>query len=159
MVRARPCAMLSTRFTASSPPLALMLSTEFDSFIADRIADQHRALAARWFERLLALLPVGAREIFPTNSLLDHIPLVIAEIAEGIRRPDEVAVAANTSLIDKARELGRLRHGQRASLHQVLREYQILADVLVSFLLEELESMPHAPDARASVLVVARLLH
>ena len=59
-----------------------MLSTEFDTFIADRIGDQHRALAARWFERLLSLLPVGAREIFPTDSLLDHIPLVIAEIAE-----------------------------------------------------------------------------
>ena len=66
-------------------------------------------------------------------------------------------MAANTSLTDKARELGSLRHGQRASLHQVLREYQILGDVLVAFVLDELASMPHTPDARASVLVVARL--
>jgi signal transduction histidine kinase len=144
--------MLSGR---SSP--ALMLTTEFDSFIADRIGTQHQALAARWFERLLTLLPVGAREIFATDSLLDHIPLVIAEIGDCIRRPDEVAVAANTSLTDKARELGSLRHGQRASLHQVLREYQILGDVLVSFVLDEIDHMSHVPDARASVLVVARL--
>ncbi|WP_157899012.1 sensor histidine kinase [Luteitalea pratensis] len=134
-----------------------MLTAEFESFIADRIAEQHRALAARWFDRLLLLLPVGAREIFPTNSLLDHIPFVIAEIGECVRRPDEVAVAANTSLTDKARELGNLRHGQRASLHQVLREYQILGDVLVAFVLDELAGVAAAPDARAAVLVVARL--
>jgi signal transduction histidine kinase len=144
--------MLSGR---SSP--ALMLTTEFDSFIADRIGTQHQALAARWFERLLSLLPVGAREIFPTDSLLDHVPLVIAEIGDCVRRPDEVAVAANTSLTEKARELGSLRHGQRASLHQVLREYQILGDVLVSFVLDEIDQMSPVPDARASVLVVARL--
>ena len=140
-----------------SVAVLLMLTTEFDTFIADRIGEQHRALATRWFERLLTLLPVGAREIFPTSSLLDHIPLVIAEIGECLRRPDEVAVAANTSLTDKARELGSLRHGQRASLHQVLREYQILGDVLVSFVLDELGTMAQSPDATCGVLVVARL--
>jgi signal transduction histidine kinase len=39
----------------------------------------------------------------------------------------------------------------------VLREYQILGDVLVSFVLDEIDHMSHVPDARASVLVVARL--
>ena len=134
-----------------------MPTAEFESFIADRIEEHHRTLAAQWFERLLALLPVGAREIFPTNSLLDHIPLVIAEIGDCVRRPDEVAAAANTSLTNKARELGNLRHGQRASLHQVLREYQILGDVLVGFVLDELASMPESPDARRAVAVVSRL--
>lgn len=134
-----------------------MPTVEFDSFIAVRIEEQHRELATRWFDRLLLLLPVGARDIFPTSSLLDHIPLVIAEIGECVRRPDEVAAAANTGLTDKARELGNLRHSQRASLHQVLREYQILGDVLVSFILDELSGMPDAPDAQSAVMVVARL--
>lgn len=134
-----------------------MTTVEFESHIADRIEENHRTLAARWFERLVSLLPVEAREIFPTNSLLDHIPSVIAEIGECVRRPDEVAAAANTSLTDKARELGNLRHGQRASLHQVLREYQILGDVLVAFVLDELTSLSVAPDARRAVFVVARL--
>jgi signal transduction histidine kinase len=145
----------------AQPPLVvhrpLMPTVEFESFIAIRIEEQHRALATRWFERLLSLLPVGARDIFPTNSLLDHIPQVIAEIGECVRRPDEVAAAANTSLTNKARELGNLRHSQRASLHQVLREYQILGDVLVTFVLDELATMPDAPDAQSAVMVVARL--
>jgi len=134
-----------------------MPTVEFESLIAVRIEEQHLALATRWFERLLTLLPVEARDIFPTNSLLDHIPHVIAEMGECVRRPDEIAAAANTSLTDKARELGNLRHSQRASLHQVLREYQILGDVLVAFVLDELASLPDAPDAQGAVMVVARL--
>lgn len=134
-----------------------MPTVEFESYIALRIEEQHLALATRWFERLVTLLPVGARDIFPTHSLLDHIPMVIAEIGECVRRPDEIAAAANTSLTDKARELGNLRHSQRASLHQVLREYQILGDVLVAFVLDELAKLPDAPDAQGAVMVVARL--
>ena len=52
-----------------------------------------------------------------------------------------IAIAANTAILDKARELGALRHGQRASLHQVLREYQLLGGVLVNFVLEEMERL------------------
>ncbi len=77
----------------------------------------------RSFERLLDLLPVDARDVFPTESLLDHVPSLILEISAYLRQPEEEAIAANTAILEKARELGALRHGQRASLHQVLREY------------------------------------
>ena len=38
---------------------------------------------------------------------------------------------------NKARELGTLRHQQRASLHQVLREYQLLGGILMRFVEDE----------------------
>ena len=134
-----------------------MISTEFACAIADRMGAEHQALAARWFERLLALLPVDAKEVFPSDSLLDHIPALILEISEYLRQPADEAIAANTSILDKARELGALRHGQRASLHQVLREYQVLGGVLVVFVLEEMEGMSAAPDASDAVRLVSRL--
>src|SRR5215831_10130044 len=118
---------------------------------------EHRTLAERWFERLLTLIPVDAREVFPTESLLDHIPLLILEIGEYLRHPAEEAIAANTAILDKARELGALRHGQRASLHQVLREYQVLNGVLVTFLVEEIARMETTPSAVDSIALVARL--
>jgi signal transduction histidine kinase len=134
-----------------------MIITDFGDLIAERMQVEHRALATRWFERLLDLLPVDAREVFPTESLLDHIPALILEIASYLREPEGAAIAANTAILEKARELGALRHGQRASLHQVLREYQVLNGVLVTFVLEEMERLNASPPASEGVLLVARL--
>jgi signal transduction histidine kinase len=130
--------------------------TGFGDVIAERMKAEHATLAARWFERLAALLPVDATEVFPTASLLDHVPALIVEIGEYVRVTDE-AIAANTAVVDKARQLGALRHGQRASLHQVLREYQILGGVLVSFVQEETARLNLTPPAGESVAVVSRL--
>jgi signal transduction histidine kinase len=134
-----------------------MIITDFGDLIADRMRAEHRALAARWFDRLLDLLPVEARDVFPTESLLDHVPSLIVEISGYLRRPDENAIAANTAILDKARELGALRYDQRASLHQVLREYQVLSGVLITFVLEELERLSTVPPAIECVALVARL--
>ena len=104
-------------------------TTGFAEAIADRIAAEHTALAARWFARLHDLLPVGASEVFPTDSLLDHIPSLIVDIASYVKAPEDEAIAANTQVMEKARELGELRHQQRASLHQIVREYQLLGNI------------------------------
>src|SRR5688500_20086894 len=116
-----------------------MIITDFGDFIAERMRIEHRALAARWFERLLDLIPVDARDVFPTESLLDHVPQLILEIGTYLRQPEDAAIAANTAILEKARELGALRHGQRASPHQVLREYQVLSGGLVTFVLEDID--------------------
>jgi len=134
-----------------------LIITDFSDLIAERMRAEHQTLAARWFERLLDLLPVEARDVFPTASLLDHIPSLILQIAIYLRVPEEEAIAANTAILDKARELGALRHSQRASLHQVLREYQLLSGVLVTFVLEEMERLPAPPPSAASVRLVSRL--
>jgi signal transduction histidine kinase len=134
-----------------------MIITDFGDLIAERMRIEHRALAARWFERLLDILPVDARDIFPTESLLDHIPALILEISAYLKHPEEDAIASNTTILEKARELGALRHSQRASLHQLLREYQVLAAILVTFVMEEMDRMGVAPPARDSVHVVSQL--
>ncbi|MEO5895356.1 MAG: HAMP domain-containing sensor histidine kinase [Vicinamibacterales bacterium] len=134
-----------------------MIITDFEDLIAERMGAEHRLLAGRWFERLRDLLPVEAEDIFPTESLLDHIPALILEISGYLRHPEEGAIAANTAVLEKARELGALRHGQKASLHQLLREYQVLSGVLVTFVLEEMERLQLVPPASESVRLVSRL--
>ncbi len=134
-----------------------MITTQFGDLIADRIQAEHRALAARWFERLLDLLPVDARDVFPTDSLLDHVPALILEIGGSLREPEAEAIAANTAILDKARELGALRHTQKASLHQVVREYHLLGRVLVTFVMGEIETIGAAASPSETVQVVARL--
>jgi signal transduction histidine kinase len=134
-----------------------MIITDFADLMAERMRIEHRALAARWFERLLDLIPVDARDVFPTESLLDHVPALIVEISAYLREPGDAAIAANTAILEKARELGALRHSQRASLHQVLREYQLLGAVLVNFVLEQMDGLGTLPPASGSVSVVFRL--
>jgi signal transduction histidine kinase len=131
--------------------------TDIAELVTGRMRDEHRALAERWFERLLPLIPLDAREVFPSESLLDHIPALILEISEYLRQPEEEAIAANTAILDKARELGALRHGQRASLHQILREYQVLNGVLVTFVVEEIERAGAVPSVADSMALVLRL--
>jgi signal transduction histidine kinase len=125
--------------------------------IASRMQAEHTSLAAQWFERLTALLPVDANEVFPTAALLDHVPALITDIGEYVRAPHAQAIAANTRVLEKARELGTLRHDQRASLHQVLREYQLLSDVLVAFVREEIHHAASAPGPNDAIVVVSRL--
>src|SRR5262245_568933 len=132
-------------------------TTDVGAVIARRMRAEHRALAGRWFERLLGLLPVDAHSIFPTDSLLDHIPELISQIADYLQEPVADSIAANTAILEKARQLGTLRHRQRASLHQILREYQILGRVLVTFVGEEIERMDSAPPASETVVLVSRL--
>jgi signal transduction histidine kinase len=134
-----------------------MITTDFGDLIGARMRSEHRTLAARWFERLLDLVPVDAREVFPTDSLLDHVPALIVEISHYLRQPEGEAIASNTAILEKASELGALRHTQRASLHQVLREYHLLGGVLMSFVTEELHRSGVSPSAAEAIELVSRL--
>jgi len=98
---------------------------------------EHESLAGRWLVRLNELLPVAVNDVFPTQALLDHIPALIQEIADYLEDTDADEFATNTFVIDKARELGELRYEQRASVHQLLREYHVLGAILVGFVEEE----------------------
>jgi signal transduction histidine kinase len=117
----------------------------FDELIASRMLAESTTLAGRWLERLTALLPVGAEDVFPGHRLLDHIPALVGEIAQYLGVPDAQEIGANTAVIEKARQLGLLRHEQRASLHQLLREYELLAEILEAFLSEEVGRIAQPP--------------
>lgn len=117
----------------------------------------HQVLAAKWLERLNALLPVGPNEVFPTDHLLDHIPSLIIEIAEYLREPRREEFAANTLVMSKARELGELRYRQKASVHQLLREYRILGGILATFVQEEVSRDPERVDPAAAIMLLTAL--
>jgi signal transduction histidine kinase len=129
----------------------------FGDLIAGRISAENVPIAVRWLERLRGLLTVEANEVFPSEQLLDHIPALIQNVADYIRSPETEAVAANTSITAKARELGELRHSQRASVHQLLAEYRLLGNILASFVTEELERIGIAPSASEAIEVLRRL--
>jgi len=137
-----------------------MTLTSVDSYaaiIAQRIMAERVELSSRWLAQLHELLTTDANEIFPSQQLLDHIPTLIAEIASYVRAPEEEEIAANTAVIDKARELGLLRHQQKATVHQLLREYEVLGDLLEAFVADETETLGLQPLPAECLVVVRRL--
>jgi signal transduction histidine kinase len=129
----------------------------YATVVSQRVHAERLVLAGRWLEQLRGLLTVDANEVFPTDQLLDHIPVLIAEIASYLRAHAEEEIAANAAVIDKARELGALRHEQKASVHQLLREYEILGEILENFLVDETEILGLQPTSGEVFDVLRRL--
>jgi signal transduction histidine kinase len=129
----------------------------FATTIAESMRASHVELAARWLQRLHDLLPVPVAAVFPSSSLLDHIPDLIEQIAGDIASGSTEALVTNTSVIRKAQELGELRYRQQASVHQLLREYRLLADVLNAFVDEEVVRLNLDTHASEALAVAARL--
>jgi signal transduction histidine kinase len=129
----------------------------YAAMMSQRLAADRHALAARWLERLRELLTVRVNEVFPSEQLLDHIPSLVDEIAAYLAAPLDREIAANAAVMDKARELGQLRHRQHATAHQLLHEYEMLSEILEAFLVEETGRLALQPTIAECFEVQRRL--
>ena len=137
--------------------MPLVTAEDYAVLIAQRLEAERLTVSGRWLARLRELLTVAANEVFPSEQLLDHIPSLVTEIARYLALPAEQAIAANTAVIEKARELGLLRHRQQASAHQLLHEYEILGELLDTFLIEETQRLGLTPSVAECFDVQRRL--
>lgn len=126
--------------------------------LSQRLHASQGDIAGRWLERLQQVLSVERNEVFPSVSLLDHIPQLIAAVADYIKSPHSEEIGANTRVMTKASELGLLRYEQRASVHQLLREYQILADLLGGFVEAEVLRAGGSVDACSALRAMSRVM-
>ena len=115
-----------------------------DCPLAKTLASQLRAarteLTARWLERISARVSLEPNRVFPSDDLLDHVPLLIDGIADYL---DNIAgeVSADAPVVAKARELGELRYAQGFSAHEVLKEYEILGGIIFSFFTRTIDAL------------------
>jgi signal transduction histidine kinase len=135
----------------------LVAGSSYARFIGEAVQAAHYELATQWLERLVALLPIDPQSVFATHLLLDHIPGLIQEVGKYIAAPADEDIAAKGIVIDKARELGQLRHRQQASVHQVLREYDLLGEILEQFVVDQTRSFPVGVTPVDSLLVSRRV--
>jgi signal transduction histidine kinase len=108
--------------------------------LAARVREARTELAGRWLERIVGRVALDPNSIFPTDDLLDHIPLLVGGIADYLADPSE-AISADTPVVARARELGELRHTQGFGEYEILKEYEILGGILYSFLAHEARRM------------------
>ncbi len=132
-------------------------SAQIAESLASRIHAAQHLLARRWLDELNDLLLVERDDVFPGEQLLDHIPQIIGEIAQYLRAPDTEAISANTAVMAKAAELGMLRYAQRASVHQLMREYHLLGALLERFITDEVAAMGAEADAVEALRALGRV--
>ena len=78
-------------------------------------------LTARWLERIVQRVSVEPSRVFPTYDLLDHMLLLIEDIADFVEDPTRV-VGGQATVMDRALELGALRFTQGFSEHELQKE-------------------------------------
>jgi signal transduction histidine kinase len=100
--------------------------------LAQRLREARTDLTSRWLERISERVALAPGRVFPSDDLLDHMPLLIDGIADSISRPPH-AVQTDSSAVDRARELGALRYAQGFDEYEILKEFEIFGGILFSF--------------------------
>ena len=109
--------------------------------LAARLRAASTELTGRWLARISDRVSLDPNRVFPTDELLDHVPLLLAGVADYVENPAN-AVAADSAVIAKAMELGAMRHMQGFDAYEVLKEYEILGGITFSFLAGVVDEIP-----------------
>ncbi len=116
---------------APAPPAAT--GGDLAGVLASHLRLTRNDLVGRWLERINARVAIIPERIFPTNELLNHVPLLIEGIADYLERPDR-GLDADIPVSAKAMELGSLRHSQGFDAYEILKEYELLGAIIFSSL-------------------------
>ncbi|MFL5606584.1 MAG: ATP-binding protein [Gemmatimonadaceae bacterium] len=128
-----------TATTSSAEPCRLA------SDLAGELRRARSDVVERWLERIVARVTVDAGDVFPTEELLDHVPLLVDGIADYLEA-EGADVDGHGAMEAKAMELGALRHAQGFDAYQILKEHEILSGILFTFLRDAL-ARAQSPNA------------
>jgi signal transduction histidine kinase len=117
------------------------------SNLAAALRESRNHLTGRWLERLAARVDLELNRVFPTDDLLDHMPLLIGGIADDLEDAGS-PIRADSEVVHRAMELGAMRHRQGFDEYEVLKEFEILGGILFTFLTEHTraEATRYPPD-------------
>lgn len=108
--------------------------------LAVHLRSKCHILTSRWLERIVARVSILPDRVFPSQDLLDHVPLLIIGIADFLENPAN-ELATDMPVIAKAMELGELRYNQGFDAYEILKEYEILGGILFNDLTEAVDQM------------------
>ena len=135
------------------------IDESYRQYVSGQLKNDSQKIADLWLTKLDKIIDEHIRDIFPTELLLDHIPSLINEIASVINKPEDQAAVTSSLIARKARELGSLRHDQNATVHQLLREYDLLAGVLEVKIAEYSRDFPGTIDYEDCIHMMAGMAH
>src|SRR5512140_2945610 len=92
------------------------------SMLAARIRANREEIVHRWLERINARVAIDRNEVFPTDELINHVPLLLDGVADYLEAPEQ-ELNASSPVTAKAMELGALRHAQGFDAYEILKEH------------------------------------
>src|SRR5271167_3424578 len=114
--------------------------------VAARLRDSRAELTEKWLARINERVALSPERVFPTDDLLDHVPLLLLGIADHVEDPART-VAADSNVVAKAMELGELRHNQGFTEYEILKEFEIFGGILFNFLTKLADELDGEPAA------------
>ncbi len=136
--------------------MQIIASCPIASTLANQFREAKNDLTYAWLERIAARVNIDRNRIFPTDALLDHVPLLVAGIADYLENPTE-DIASDMPVVAKAMELGALRHAQGFDAYEILKEYELLGGVLFTFVQRRLDTIDE-PCSRGELFLCSHRL-
>lgn len=136
--------------------MEITINCRLAAALAQRMRANREDLTRRWLDRIAARVTLDPNRIFPTDELLDHIPLLMDGIAAYLEDPSE-EISADMPVIAKAIELGEMRFRQGFAATEILKEYEILGGVLFAFLVRTVDGIDE-PCTRGELLACGQRL-
>lgn len=133
---------MSTPTASEDVPLRVVL--------AAHVRNSREEIAGRWLKRINARVAIDANEVFPTDELLNHVPLLLDGVADFLEKAHQ-GTDISGPVTAKAMELGALRHAQGFDAYEILKEHEILASIIYTVL------RPSADERRAGWSTVEAL--
>jgi signal transduction histidine kinase len=118
---------------AGGVPMEMIADCPFAATLAMRLRGSRDDLTRRWLDRISARVALHPNRVFPSEELLDHVPLLIDGVADYLENPAG-AVTGDIPVVAKAMELGDLRYAQGFDEHELLKEYELFGSILYAFL-------------------------
>lgn len=140
------------------PAVAARLDEEcpLAGVLARELRASKRELTAKWLERITDRVSLDPNRVFPTDELLDHVPLLIDGVADYVKNP-AAEVGVDMPVVAKAMELGALRHKQGFDAYEILKEYEFLGGILFTFFSRTVEEIAEPCEKRELMACGSRL--
>lgn len=124
--------------------------------LAIRLREAREDLTRQWLDRINERVSLVPNRIFPSEELLDHVPLLIDGIASYVESPS-AEISTDAPVVAKAMELGALRHQQGFDAYEILKEYEILGGILFTFFIRAVDTI-EGPCERADLMACSARL-
>ena len=112
-------------------------------------------LTRLWLDKLVARLDLQPRRVFPSETLLNHIPEVLASISDYLCSGGDPVAGALVS--EELGKLARLRREQGYDVDEILAEFDILGGILYDALREEARAFGRRVPPDYAIEVAERL--
>ncbi len=120
--------------------------------LASALREARLVVVRRWLDRIVARVNLDPNRVFPTDTLLDHVPLLVDGIAAYLEHGDAMS-EGHLPVDAKAQELGAMRHEQGFDAYEILKELELLTAVLYTFLRETLTTLPDSSPSPMDVAI------